>query len=157
MSQPESEFGLRRAQSSRATTTDGALAPVIRLRPIRTLVVARDLGFRQRVMIVLEDLGPVSFAVVSLDDVVALVERQQADVVVLDATACAPGISRIVERLYGAAPEVGVVVVSDDAQRGLHAIHALPKWGWASDLRTAVAQAYDFGNPFTEDLSDACS
>lgn len=124
------------------------LAPVIMLRQIRTLVVARDLGFRQRAVTVLGDLGPVSFAVVSLDDVVALVEQQRADVVVLDATACAPSVPRIVAALCDVDPSVGVVIVSDERARHTPAAWRwLSKWGWASDLSAAVMDAYHHGNP----------
>jgi hypothetical protein len=132
------------------------LAPVVMLRPIRTLVVARDLGFRQRAMTILGELGPVAFAVVSLDDVVALIEQQRADVVVLDATACASSIPRIVAALYDVNPRVGVVVISDGtpdhARRG---VPALPKWGWATDISAAVMTAYRCGNPLLEGLRDA--
>jgi hypothetical protein len=65
------------------------LAKVIRLRPIRTLVISCDRDYRERAMTVLSELGPVSFAVASLGDagdVVSLVQSEHPDVVVLDAT-----------------------------------------------------------------------
>ena len=131
------------------------LAPVVMLRPIRTLVVARDLGFRERAMAVLLELGPVAFAIVSLDEIVALVERQRADVVVIDATACAPAVNRIAAALYDVAPRVGVVVVSDEIRRTNHTLPAVPKWGWATDLTQAVQTAYREGNPLLRLGKDA--
>lgn len=129
------------------------LAPVIMLRRIRTLVVARDLGFRQRAVTILGELGPVTFAVVSLDDVVALVEQERADVVVLDATACAAAVPRIVAALCDVDPSVGVVVVSDEHDRRRPAAwQGLSKWGWAADLSAAVMAAYHHGNPLREEL-----
>ncbi len=130
------------------------VAPVVMLRPIRTLVIARDLGFRQRAMTVLVALGPVSFAVVAPDEVVALVERQRPDVVVLDATGAAAAIGETVAALHEVNPHLGVVVVSDESGR-TRSLPALPKWGWAADLARAVQVAYRHGNPYKEDLSDA--
>ncbi len=128
-------------------------AQVIRLRSIRTLVVARDLSFRQRVVTVLTDLGVVAFAITSLDrvdDVVALIERERADVVVLDATGCAPAAARLVFELADVSPRVGVVLVADDGD-ARHGLRTLPKWGWAVDLSRAVQQAYHHGNPLVEE------
>jgi hypothetical protein len=130
------------------------LAPVTRLRAIRTLVIARDLAFRERAMTVLVELGFVAFAVVSLeaaDDVLALVDEQRADVVVLDATGCAPAIARIVVQLGEIAPRVGIVVVSDEIDCVGHALPVTPKWGWATDLSRAVIDAYGRGNPLREE------
>ncbi|MDP8908666.1 MAG: hypothetical protein M3N47_06015, partial [Chloroflexota bacterium] len=75
-----------------AGSENPAGAQVIRLHSVRTLVISRDLAFRQRSMTVLEGLGVVSFAVAgpeARDEVVALIRHERADVVVLDATACA--------------------------------------------------------------------
>ena len=125
------------------------VAPVIRLRPIRTLVIAHDLAYRQRSMAVLVKLGHVAFALSSLDDraaVVALVEHQHADVVVFDATACAGSIAGAVAALRAAVPQVGVVVVSDHVDRVAHAEPVLPKWGSAAGLIGAVQDAHRDGN-----------
>ncbi|HTH71658.1 MAG TPA: hypothetical protein VL493_10305 [Candidatus Saccharimonadales bacterium] len=132
-------------------------APVIRLRPIRTLVIARDLAFRERSMTVLVELGYVAFAVTPLEEadaVVALVARQRADVVVLDATGCAGAVARVVAALYESAPRAGVVVVSGTDDRVAHTMPVLAKWGWAADLTRAVAAAYDQGSPLNEDNFD---
>lgn len=131
-----------------------ALAPVIMLRPIRTLVLARDLAFRQRAVTVLGDLGPVAFAIVDLgvpERVIALIREQRADVVVLDVTGCAPAIAGVVTELCERAPRVGVVVVSDDVAVRTHGHRALPKWGWASELIQAVQHAYHRDNPLNEE------
>jgi hypothetical protein len=132
-------------------------APVIRLRPIRTLVIARDLAFRERSMTVLVELGFVAFAVTSLDEaeaVVALVARQRADVVVLDATGCGTAVDRVVCALYESAPRVGVVVVAGTSDHSFCSLPVVAKWGWAADLSRAVAAAYDHGSPLKEDHSD---
>jgi len=133
------------------------VAPVVRLRPIRTLVIARDLAFRRRAVTVLVELGHVAFAMVALDDcdeVLTLVERQRADVVVLDATGLASAIGPLVSVLHDAAPRVGVVVVADLVDRAIQTLVVVPKWGWAADLSGAVRDAYRLGNPLKEELSD---
>lgn len=139
---------------------ESIVAPVVRLRPIRTLVIARDLAFRQRATTVLVELGHVAFAVISLDssaDVVALAAQQRADVLVLDATGCAHAIGRVTSALHDASPRIGIVVVTDEMERPAHGLPALAKWGWAADLSRAVADAYRHGNPLNEERSDVRS
>lgn len=134
-----------------------ALAPVVMLRPIRTLTIARDLAFRQRAMTVLADLGPAAFAVAALEepeDVIALVVQQRADVVILDVTVSGPALARVVLALSERVPRVGVIVVSDHDGGAGHALPVLAKWGWAADLSRAVQDAYRHGNPLKE-VSDA--
>ncbi|MEJ7826177.1 MAG: hypothetical protein WKF48_12145 [Solirubrobacteraceae bacterium] len=139
------------------TAPEPACAPVIMLRPIRTMTIARDLAFRQRAMTVLADLGPAAFAVAALeepDDVVALVVQQRADVVILDVTVSAPALAHVVLALSERVPRVGVIVVSDHVECAGHALPVLAKWGWAADLSRAVQDAYRHGNPLKE-ASDA--
>ncbi len=128
----------------------GIRANVVQLRPIRTLTIACDLGFRQRAMTVLAELGPTAFAVTPLaqpDEVVAVVLQQQADVVVLDVTVSAPALAEVVLALAKGAPRVGVVAVSDPVHRSGHRPNVLAKWGWASEISRAVQVAYRDGNP----------
>ena len=132
-------------------------ATVVRLRPIRTLTIARDLAFRQRAMTILSDLGPTAFAVTALeqtDAVVALVAEQRADVVVLDVTVSAPALVHVVAALFESAPRVGIVAVSDHVSTSSHALPVLAKWGWAAELSRAAQDAYRRGNPLKEDESD---
>lgn len=131
----------------------GVGAQVIRLHEIRTLVIARDLAFRQRAMTVLEDLGVVAFVVAPIEPVTAVVElirRERADVVMLDATGCGPAVARLVYELCELAPRVGVVLVGSRDDRS-HRLPALDKWGWAEELSHAVQQAYHRGNPLKEE------
>ena len=131
-------------------------AQVIRLHSIRTLVIARDLAFRQRAMTVLAELGVVSFAIASLDareQVLALVEHERPDVVVLDATGCSAAIHALVYLLFEHAPRTGVVVVSSNGNDHRLGLPAVPKWGWACDLSHAVQEAYHHGNPLREETT----
>lgn len=131
----------------------GVDAPVIRLHQIRTLVIARDLAFRQRAVTVLGDLGVVAFVVAPIEPagaVVELIRRERADVVMLDATGCAPAVARLVYELYEIAPRVGIVLVGSRDDRS-HRLPTLDKWGWAEELSHAVQQAYHRGNPLKEE------
>lgn len=131
----------------------GAGATVIRLHEMRTLVIARDLAFRQRALTVLADLGSVAFAVAPIEpaaEIVDLITRERADVVVLDATGCAPAVARVVHELCEVAPRIGVVLVGSRDDRS-HRLHTIDKWGWAEELTRAVQQAYHRGNPLKEE------
>ncbi len=134
------------------------IASVVRLRPIRTLTIARDLAFRQRSMTVLAELGPTAFAVAALerpDEVVALVAEQHADVVVLDVTVSAPALTQVVGALAESAPRVGIVAVSDCIDARGHSLPVMAKWGWAAELLRAVQDAYRRGNPLKEEIPHA--
>lgn len=131
-----------------------ALAPVVRLHPIRTLVIARDLAFRQRAITVVAQLGAASFAIAALDapdQILALVAEERADVIVLDATGCGRSVAALVHELCERAPRVGVVLVSSNPADRRIGLPVLPKWGWASDLVRAVQIAYRDGNPLKQD------
>lgn len=129
-----------------------SLAPVIRLRPIRTVVVSPDLAYRERAMTVLSELGPVWFAVASPSDPAAvetLLEEQPADVVVLDATGCEAAARSVIAALAKSTPRVGIVVVCHHCTEAARELGALPKWGWTQDLRGGVELAYRAGNPLS--------
>jgi hypothetical protein len=140
-----------------AELAQSAPAPVIRLMPIRTLVISRDLAFRQRAVTVLGDLGVAAFAFASLelaDEVVALVTRERPNVVVLDTVGCAGAVDRVVYELYTASPRVGIVLVGCRGDRAFR-LHTLDKWGWAEELVRAVQAAYHCGNPLKEESAHA--
>jgi len=121
-----------------------SLATVSRLPAIRTLVVARDVAFRRRATAVLGELGWVGFAIAEPDnehDLVGMVRRMRADVVVLDASTCVPAVAQIVADLTDVLPRVGVVVVSEDDLPAPYDRPAVRKWGWGADLFEAVQVA----------------
>ena len=134
----------------------GSAAPVVPLHPIRTLVIARDLAFRQRAAAVLANLGALAFAVGSpevTDDVIALIRRERPDVVVLDCSGSARAVGQVVYDLSLAVPRVGVVLVGGRDDR-THQPQMLDKWGWATELANAVQVAYHRGNPLKEAPAD---
>jgi hypothetical protein len=138
------------ADAEPRSTDPDRLAPIIRLRPIRTLVVSPDLAYRERAIAVLAELGPVSFAISSLPepaDVERLLAEERADVAVLDATGCETTAGQVIAALATSAPRVGIVVVCHHCTTAARELRALPKWGWTQDLRAGVELAYREGNP----------
>jgi hypothetical protein len=130
------------------SASDATTSSVIRLHPIRSLVISSDAAYRNRVRKVVGDLGPVLHAIFAVRDcgepadVVALVQQENADVIVLDATDCEERARRVIAVLADDVPRVGVVVVCEHSTAGARRLGALPKWGWTQDLRTAVERAY---------------
>jgi hypothetical protein len=120
---------------------------VVRLHPIRTLVLSADPAYCERALAVLGDLGPVAFAQLApgdgdgVADTVALARHEQPDVVVLDATGAEAGAGLVMLALSNAAMAVGLVVVCEHSTPGARRLAALPKWGWTQDLRRAVERA----------------
>jgi hypothetical protein len=124
------------------------MSAVVRLHPIRSLVVADDGAYCYRVRSVIGDLGPVICAAVAAGergdpaDVVALTCSENADILLLDATGCEAGAERVVAALSERVPRVGVVVVCQHSTAAAQRLGALPKWGWTQDLRNAVEWAH---------------
>ncbi len=123
--------------------TDGASV-------VRVLVIGVDARYRERARAVVGEFGSVAFAVAAPcdpDDVRVLAQRERADVVVLDATACEADVARVVATLHAKVPRLGVVVVCEHLTDAARELNALPKWGWRSDLRAAVQHAHIDGTP----------
>ena len=131
------------------TTASDAKPAVVRLHPIRSLVLASDAAYCERALAVIGDLGPVLLAMTAVHgcgdpaDVLVLVRHENADVLVLDATGCEEGVERLIPVLAAELPRVGVVVVCEHSTTAAQRLGALPKWGWTQDLRRAVDRAYD--------------
>jgi len=118
--------------------------------PIRMLVVAGDIGYRERAYGVLGELGDVAFALTlptDPDDVTWLVRKARPNVVVLDATGCEAAVTGVIAALAARAPAVGVVVVCEHLTDAARDLRALPKWGWRRELRAGVERASFEGNP----------
>jgi DNA-binding NarL/FixJ family response regulator len=124
------------------------MSPVVRLHPIRSVVLADDAAYCERVRSILGDLGPVICAATAATeraqpaDVVALARSENADILLLDATGCEADAQRVVAALAESVPRVGVVVVCQHSTAAARRLGALPKWGWTQDLRNAVELAH---------------
>ena len=124
--------------------TRDAASAVIRLHPIRVLVAGTDSAFCERALAVLAELGPVGCTPIAPgegDELVAIVHQERPDVVVLDASGREAAAGRVIVALAETAPEIGVVVVCEQATPAARKLGALPKWGWTQDLRSAVERA----------------
>lgn len=129
-----------------------ALAAVIRLRPIRTLVVSPDLAYHERAITVLGEIGRVLSAVSTLSEpreIAQLALNERADVVLLDATGSESNAREVIAALAQAAPRAGIVTVCQHCTHAAHELGALPKWGWTQDLRAGIELAYHEGNPLS--------
>jgi DNA-binding NarL/FixJ family response regulator len=138
------------AQTRPGSAGTELMAPVVRLRPIRTLVITPDLAYRERAWLVLSELGPVAFTLAELtdsEDIAGLLHEHPADVVLLDATGCETAAHEVIAALAETAPRTGIVVVCHHCTDPARELRALPKWGWTQDLRAAVEHAYREGNP----------
>ena len=112
--------------------------------------MAGDVGYRERAQAVLGELGEVDFTLAlptDPEDATWLVREARPDVVVLDATGCEEQVAGVIAALARRAPRLGVVVVCEHLTDPARELHALPKWGWMRDLRTAVQRARIDGNP----------
>ena len=131
-----------------STRASHATSTVVRLHPICSLVLASDAAYCDRVLRVVGDLGPVVLAITAEgrcdepEDALALVRRENPDVVVLDATGCEAAVTRVAAALAESLPRVGVVIVCEHSTSAARQLGALPKWGWTQDLRNAVEHAY---------------
>ena len=133
-----------------ASLSQPSPAAAQRSAPIRALAIGADAGYRERFETVVGEVGGVAFALAApsdADHVWWLVQRERANVVVLDATGCEAAVARVVVALSALAPRLGVVVVCEHLTEAAHDLHALPKWGWRRELRAAVLRAQIDGSP----------
>lgn len=108
---------------------------------LRVLLIARDRRFRTVASALLARRGCTVAANASPQDVARLVERERADVVVVDAGALLTAAARTVATVMALSPPVGVVLVGDEAEGGLHNLPVLAKWGPFEDFYAAIEQA----------------
>jgi hypothetical protein len=123
------------------TLADGLAANVHLLRPIRVLLVSRDLRFLSLVRFLLKrDHFAVATTPV-LDEMLDWVQ-EGADVVVIDATGVLPRAAKAVAELDALYPEASVIVVGDDPGPPRHAFAIRPKWLELEDLSWEIERAY---------------
>jgi hypothetical protein len=140
------------AHVKQASVSRESMGPAEAQPALRVLVVGADARYRDRAQTVIGEVAGVSFARVAPtgpDDVWWLVKRERAEVVVLDATDCEAAVTDVIARLAAVAPKLGVVVVCEHLTNAARELHALPKWGWTSELRGAVLRAQRDGSPLT--------
>jgi hypothetical protein len=141
---------MQNARMQGGSLSPKSMAPGKPVTSIRALVVGADEGYRRRAQLVMDELGSVAFALVAptdAGDVAFLARRERAEVVVLDATGCEVSVAAVIAALADVMPRLGVVVVCEHLTPAAQQLHALPKWGWRSELRGAIQRGSIDGSP----------
>ncbi|HUA73349.1 MAG TPA: hypothetical protein VL988_01165 [Solirubrobacteraceae bacterium] len=116
-------------------------ARVIRLRPLRVLVVSSDEPFRAVTSMLLSRRGCRAFSLTAPYAAAELVARERIDVVVVDGADRRSALAEELSITAGAAPPVAIVLVGEDEQPAPDGEPALAKWASFEELYTAVERA----------------
>jgi uncharacterized membrane protein (UPF0127 family)/CheY-like chemotaxis protein len=109
--------------------------------PMRVLLVAHDRRFRTVASALLARRGCAVTTSMTATRVAPLVERDRIEVVVLDCGGLLTDAARTVAAIGELNPAVGVVLVADEAEAGLHHLPVLAKWGPFEDVYAAIERA----------------
>jgi hypothetical protein len=112
---------------------------LVRLRPMRVLVISHDRPFRTVTALLLPRRGCAVATTPRASQLPELVDGERADVVVIDADQLPASWVRAVMTVDGW--PIGVVIVADEAGPGLHDRPLVAKWGPFGDLFAAIEQA----------------
>lgn len=126
------------------TRREGGLdqaAEVIRLHPLRVLIVSPDHRYRAVVEMLLERRDCRPFGLVSCSDVAATIARERIDVVLVDGEALLREVAHDVALSDATCPPVGVVLVDDAGVPSPAGLSALVKWGEFDELLGAIGEA----------------
>jgi hypothetical protein len=112
------------------------------LRPIRVLVASRDSRFLSLARFLLARHGFLVEATRKLSRLPEYVDRQWAEVLVIDASGSAVRAARTAELVQGADPDLAVVIVADEAERGpTRGRNIFAKWSLLG-LTAEIERAY---------------
>jgi hypothetical protein len=112
------------------------------LRPIRVLVASRDSRFLNLTRFLLARNGFLVQATRKLSRIPECVERQWAEVLVLDASGSPAGAARTAEIVQGAEPDLAVVLVAEETGAGpIRGRRFLEKWSLQT-LTAEIESAY---------------
>ncbi|HTZ85045.1 MAG TPA: hypothetical protein VMB05_00115 [Solirubrobacteraceae bacterium] len=120
---------------------DETTAKVIRLRPLRVLVVSEDDPFRAVNAMLISRRGCRVFSLSGAYAAAELVARERIDVVVVDGTARHRALLAELAVIADLVPPVGVVCVEEGTGKGSRPDSALEKWGPFEDLFAAIVRA----------------
>ncbi|MHB8234067.1 MAG: hypothetical protein ACYDHT_05370, partial [Solirubrobacteraceae bacterium] len=126
------------------TRSEGELdqaAEVIRLHPLRVLVVSPDHRYRAVVEMLLERRDCHPFGLGSCSDVAATIARERIDVVLVDGEPLLREVAHDVALSDAVCPPVGVVLVCDAQAQSPTGLRALVKWGEFEELLGAIGEA----------------
>jgi len=111
-------------------------------RAMRVLLITADRRFRHTATLLLARRGCAVTVGESSDDVLELVARDDAEVVVLDAGRSLTAAAWNVATIETLTPRVGVVIVGNEAERSLINLPVLDRWGSFDALFTSVVEAH---------------
>lgn len=118
----------------------GTVSP---LHKIRVLLAGLDAPFMDVMAFLLGRSGFVVDRTREHRDLVRLVERRKADVVIIDGSDSLDAAARIVAALAAVHPGVGALVVSEETRElSPGSIRILPKWGPFGGLAAEIESAY---------------
>jgi DNA-binding NtrC family response regulator len=118
---------------------EGAL--VIRLHPLRVLVVSADEPFRAVTAMLLSRRGCRAFSLTAPYAAAELAARERIDVVIVDGVERRSALAEELSITAEVAPAAGIVLVDDDGTVAPDGERALPKWASFEQLFTAVERA----------------
>ena len=107
----------------------------------RVLLVGKDRRFRSAAAALLTRRGYAVTLGERLTDAAVLAERENAEVVVIDAGSSLTVATREAALIQTLDPPVGVVLVRDEREEGLTALPVLAKWGSFEGLYGAIQHA----------------
>lgn len=116
-------------------------AEVIRLHPLRVLIVSPDHRYRAVVEMLLERRDCLPFGLGACTDIAATIVRERIDVVLVDGEALLREVADDVALSDATCPTVGAVLVDDAEALSPGGLCTLAKWGEFDELFAAIGEA----------------
>jgi uncharacterized protein len=127
----------RRPPEQASPETEGRREP-----SMNVMVISSDRRFREVASLLLARRGCTVSLGDSSDILAECVDRNRAEVVVIDAERSLVAAARMAAAVQALSRTIGIVVVNDRPTGGLHNLRTIPKWGSFEVLFAAVQQAY---------------
>jgi hypothetical protein len=116
-------------------------ARVLRLRPLRVLILSTDHRFRAVMAMLIARRGCPAFSASAPAALAETLLRERIDVLLVDGVELLRDATLDVERTDAAAPPIGVVLVGEPDQPASTALRSLAKWGAFGELFAAIVAA----------------
>jgi hypothetical protein len=116
-------------------------AEVVRLRPLRVLVVSADHRFRAVIVMLMARRGCSAFSCSASDSVAQRVIADRADVALIDGVETLREVAQEIAQTDASLPPVGVVLVAEREEPVPAGLPALAKWGEFEELYAAAVEA----------------
>jgi hypothetical protein len=116
-------------------------AQVIRLRPLRVLIVSVDHRFRAVIEMLIARRGCSVFSLSAPDCVARTVIDERVDVVLVDGAGALREVAQDIARSDASLPPVGVVLVTEREEPSPPGWRSLAKWGPFDELFDLVLEA----------------